>query len=46
MTSLTNEADKKNAFDLGAADFIAKPINKEELLNRVTALIEKSEISL
>ncbi len=35
MTALTNTADKLKGFDLGAVDYITKPIQPEEVLARV-----------
>lgn len=37
MTALSNTADKIKGFQLGAADYITKPIQQEEVLARVTA---------
>ncbi len=37
MTALTDTVDKVRGFDVGAADYITKPIQQEEVLARVTA---------
>lgn len=37
MTALTDTVDKIRGFDVGAADYITKPIQQEEVLARVTA---------
>lgn len=42
MTALTDEASKKRAFDVGAADYISKPITRGELIGRVTTQIENA----
>ena len=39
-TSLSDEKDEKQAYEIGAADFIKKPYVKEELLERVKAIIK------
>ena len=39
MTALTDTVDKVKGFDLGAADYITKPIQQEEVLARINAHI-------
>lgn len=41
LTSRTSSEDEKRGFELGAADYIKKPIQKEILLLRVKNLMEK-----
>ena len=40
VTSLREEKDEMQAYELGAADFIKKPYIREDLLNRVKAIIK------
>jgi putative two-component system response regulator len=40
FTSLDNEDDKNRAFDLGAVDFITKPFEREEFLQRVDSILD------
>jgi CheY-like chemotaxis protein len=35
LTSITEESQKKQAFEMGAADYIIKPYTNKDLLNRV-----------
>jgi CheY-like chemotaxis protein len=35
LTSITEESQKKQAFEMGAADYIIKPYANKDLLNRV-----------
>ncbi|EIJ41048.1 diguanylate cyclase (GGDEF) domain-containing protein [Beggiatoa alba B18LD] len=37
MTALTNTPDKLKAFDVGASDYITKPLKHEEVLARINA---------
>ncbi|MDY6994829.1 MAG: response regulator, partial [Pseudomonadota bacterium] len=37
MTALTDTADKVKGFELGAADYITKPFQQEEVLARINA---------
>ena len=37
--------DKKRAFDIGADDYITKPINLDEMLLRISALLRRAKIS-
>lgn len=41
LTALTETSDEKRAFEIGADDFIKKPYEKEELLNRIKAILDK-----
>ena len=43
LTSQHGEEDEKNALHLGADDYIVKPFNKEDLLRRIEAIINKSK---
>ncbi|MBU8893105.1 MAG: PAS domain S-box protein [Bacteroidales bacterium] len=43
ISALTEAFDKVKAFQLGAADYITKPVNNEELLARVNTHIELSK---
>jgi CheY-like chemotaxis protein len=40
VTSLSTEEDEKQAYELGAADFIRKPYIKGDLLDRVEVLVK------
>jgi PleD family two-component response regulator len=42
LTSLTDTTEEKRAFELGAADYITKPYDKDVLLDRVKKILEKS----
>jgi len=44
MTALTDTVDKIKGFELGAADYITKPIQQEEVLARVNAHINLSKL--
>ena len=43
FTSLDNETDKTQASRLGAADFISKPLENDELIQRIESIICKFE---
>jgi len=40
VTGLTDEKFLKQAFDSGAADFISKPVNKQELISRINNILK------
>jgi signal transduction histidine kinase len=40
MTALTDTIDKVKGFELGAADYVTKPIQQEEMLARINAHIQ------
>jgi CheY-like chemotaxis protein len=44
LTSLVGTADEKRALEMGAADYIMKPYEKKDLLNRIKNILKKSEI--
>ena len=39
VTAVNTSAEEKKAFDLGAADFLRKPYNKDDLISRVNKAI-------
>ncbi|MDP1660667.1 MAG: response regulator, partial [Phycisphaerales bacterium] len=41
VTALGEESDVERARDLGIGDFVTKPVNKVDLLNRVRAHLSK-----
>jgi CheY-like chemotaxis protein len=41
LTSLNGTEEEKRAMEMGAADYIMKPFNKEDLLNRVKNIFSK-----
>ena len=41
VTSLDDTTEMDRAFMMGAADFIAKPVDKDELLDRIKKILEK-----
>ena len=43
-TSLEEESAKEKAYELGAFDYIVKPCEKEILLERIGASLDKSEL--
>lgn len=43
-TALESIEDKKVCFQLGADDYLVKPINREELLLRINAVLKRSNI--
>lgn len=44
MTALTNTVEKVRGFNLGAADYIAKPIQHEEVLARINTHIKLNKL--
>lgn len=44
VTAKSTFADKKQGFDLGADDYMTKPIDLEEMLLRIKALLRRSKI--
>ncbi|NJO90508.1 MAG: response regulator [Chloroflexia bacterium] len=44
MSALTEVFDKVKAFNLGAVDYVTKPINVEELLVRVHTQVKLSKM--
>ena len=45
MTALDDIASKKKGFDIGIDDYMVKPINMEELVLRVSALLRRANIA-
>jgi len=45
LTAKSTFADKKKGFDLGIDDYVTKPIDYEELLLRIKALLRRANIS-
>ena len=43
LTAVTEASDEKRAFEIGADDFIKKPYEKEDLLARIKAILDKAE---
>ena len=43
LTALDGTTEKNQAQEIGAADFIVKPFNQEDLLKRIAAIIAKNE---
>jgi len=41
LTSLDSDTDKKQASGMGAADFISKPLDNNELISRIEAILER-----
>ena len=46
VTAKTTLLDKKQGFELGADDYMTKPVEMEELILRVKALLRRSKISV
>jgi len=44
MTALTETVDKVKGFQLGAADYVTKPIQQEEILARINAHLKISQL--
>ncbi|MDR2965197.1 MAG: response regulator [Treponema sp.] len=42
ITALTESSDEKRAFEIGADDYIRKPYEKEDLLNRIKIVLDKA----
>jgi len=42
ISSINEPAEEKRAFDMGAADFIRKPIEEEDLKKRIKNILEKT----
>ncbi len=45
VTAKESISDKKQAFTIGADDYMVKPVDEEELLLRVSALLRRSQIA-
>ena len=45
LTSLHEESDEKHAQEIGAADFIKKPYEREDLLKRIEIILGKKPLS-
>jgi putative two-component system response regulator len=43
LTGVTEGAEKKRALEIGAADYITKPINQGDLLKRLKEILEKNK---
>ena len=46
MTALTNPADKVRGFEVGAVDYVTKPLGQEEVLARITTHLRLRELAL
>lgn len=46
MTALTNTEDKIKGFEVGAVDYVSKPLNQEEVLARITTHLRQRGIAL
>lgn len=46
MTALTNPEDKVHGFEVGAVDYVTKPLGQEEVLARVTTHLRLRELTL
>jgi len=44
FTSVNETSDEQRAFDIGADDFITKPYEKENLINRINKILEKDAV--
>lgn len=45
MTSLTNVEDKVKGFELGAVDYVTKPLHQEEVLARITTHLRLRDLT-
>jgi len=45
MTSLANAEDKVNGFEVGAVDYVTKPLQQTEVLARITAHLRQSNFT-
>jgi CheY-like chemotaxis protein len=43
LTSVSKTTEEKRALEMGAVDYITKPYDKNELLNRIKKIIEKRD---
>ena len=43
VTSLDGVSEKERAFEIGAADYILKPLVKSDMLNKIKNIIDKSK---
>ena len=41
LTAVNTSAEEKRAYEVGAADFVIKPYEKEDLMERIKKIIEK-----
>ncbi len=46
MTALTNPEDKVQGFEVGAVDYVTKPLGQEEVLARITTHLRLRELTL
>lgn len=45
MTALTDPADKVRGFEVGAVDYVSKPLHQEEVLARITAHLSLRDLT-
>ncbi|MFS4416458.1 response regulator [Maribacter sp. 2307ULW6-5] len=46
LSGSTDEAIKEKGFELGIADYLAKPVDLHQLVGRVSALFERAKIAI
>jgi len=44
LTSVSRTTEEKRAIDMGAADYIMKPYDREDILNRIKKVMDKHEL--
>ena len=45
LSAMSRDKDKEKAFHAGADDFIAKPVKREDLINKIEEVLQRKKNS-